>query len=98
MQEDKYLEIWNSNTRKRTRYETFMPSHGKTGSYPGVDDKQLERIRARDLSPASCQEPELQAEMLKYIDDEDDEWEDTVEHQSSGVVDIVVTGSVSTCR
>lgn len=90
---------FNPLTGRQTRYETFVPGRPAPYSAAAMAKLQCKWISAEDQSDDDddmSAEPyggALRADQVIPIDD-DDVWEDTVKHLSSGVNDILITGKV----
>jgi hypothetical protein len=90
------VEIQYPATGQSTRYETFSPNRPSPYSRAACEKLQMLWISGNDSEDDvedSSDGGALLAEQVTSIDN-DDEWEDTVEHLSSGVGDILVTGKV----
>lgn len=98
--------VYNPITGRHTRYETFVP--GRPSPYSAAATAKLQapwvgseaaesedRGENMSITPTERQSDgsALPADQVIPIDD-DDEWEDTVEHLSTGVRDILITGKV----
>lgn len=94
------VEIRDPVTGRNTRYETMFPDKPAPYSKAACGKLQTPLISANgsdnrgDNVECESDGGALPAEQVTSIDNDDD-WEDTVEHVSSGVRDILVTGKVS---
>ena len=90
------VEIQHPATGQSTRYETFLPNRPLPYSRAACEKLQTPWISGNDSEDDvedSSDGGALPAEQVTSFDN-DDEWEDTVEHLSTGVGDILVTGKV----
>jgi hypothetical protein len=90
------VEIQHPATGQSTRYETFLPNRPLPYSRAACEKLQTPWISGNDSEDEvedSSDGGALPAEQVTSFDN-DDEWEDTVEHLSTGVGDILVTGKV----
>jgi len=87
------IEVFDPTSKCHVRYETFFPNRPAPYSKSACEKLQTswiiedEEEIADDRSDYGAMAPEK----VPYIDD-DDEFEDVVVHQSSGVSDILLTG------
>jgi len=87
------IEVQDPVTGRNTRYETFFPNNSSPYSKAARDRLQGSWIPVGNGDEHVGYGGALPAEEVTSIDN-DDEWEDTAEHHSSGVRDILVTGKV----
>jgi hypothetical protein len=90
------IEVFDPTTGCHLRYETFFPNRPAPYSKLACEKLQTSWITVENKGEIADDSPDSGAmapEDVPYIDD-DDEFEDVVEHQSSGVSDILVTGMV----
>lgn len=78
------IEVFDPVTNRNIRYETFFPRRTAPYSKPTVEKLQTHWISAGDQETSE----------VGSDSDDDSEWSDVVERQSSGVADILVTGEV----
>ncbi|KII89697.1 hypothetical protein PLICRDRAFT_39834 [Plicaturopsis crispa FD-325 SS-3] len=91
------ISVFDPVMGKETRYETFVPDRdvpytnaaAERLKTPWVGDEDVDQPRT--LTQADTEFVHGQPGPAAYIDDDPD-LEDTVEHQSSGISDILVTG------
>ncbi|KIM85033.1 hypothetical protein PILCRDRAFT_817871 [Piloderma croceum F 1598] len=91
------IEIQDPVTGRNIRYETFLPNRPLSYSKAACDKLRNSCIPVGDVEEhvgRPSDEGAMPAEHVTPIHD-DDAWEDTVEHTSSGVKDILVTGKTS---
>jgi hypothetical protein len=91
------IEIHHPGTGQNTRYETIFPKKSLPYSKAVCDKLQTPWISENDSEDDIKDDSDggaMPAEQVTSIDN-DDEWEDTVEHLSTGIRDVLVTGKVS---
>jgi hypothetical protein len=91
------IEIHHPDTGQNTRYETIFPKKSLPYSKAVCDKLQTPWVSENDSEDDVKDDSDggaMPAEQVTSIDN-DDEWEDTVEHLSTGIRDILVTGKTS---
>jgi len=93
------LEVFDPATECTVRYETFFPDRPAPYSKRACERLQTSwtTVEGEEIADGSPDIGAVSAEEVPCIDD-DDEFEDVVMHQSSGVSDVLVTGVTDECH
>ena len=93
------MEIYNTDGDLETEYQTYRT--GAENPYISGYEPEERWItgEGEELEQPGAQITNVPVEAQGLVNDpsyidEDDEWEDTVEHRDSGIKDIILTGTV----